>query len=122
MVIEGFKASLHLSESLFVTTLILLPDVILADDEANFSMELRNEIDARRKPEKEGGVTRSVMIFFENSKTLLDFYKCEHMQDIKSKTRTITEDIASSDKDGAFLQASVSGSITLMIREFGRGI
>ena len=96
--------------------------MILADDESNFFMELRKEIYTCCKPEKEGGVTPAVMIFFENSKTLLDFYKCEHMQDIKAKTRTITEDIASSDKDGAFLQASVSGSITLMIREFGRGI
>ena len=84
-------------------------------------MELRNEIETRQKPEKEGGVTPAVMIFFENSKTLLDFYKCEHMQDMKATTRTITEDIASSDKYVEFLQAFVSGSITLMIREFGRG-
>ena len=48
--------------------------MILADDEDNFFMELLNKIDTRRKPEKEGGVTPSVMNFFENSKTLLDLY------------------------------------------------
>ena len=95
--------------------------MILADDESNFFKELRNEIDTCHKPEKEGGVTPSVMIFFENSKTLLDFYKCEHIQYMKATTRKITEDIVSSDKDGAFLQAYVSGSITLMIWEFVRG-
>ena len=46
--------------------------MIISDYEANFFMELRNEIDTRRKPEKKGGVTPAVMIFFENSKTLLD--------------------------------------------------
>ena len=32
LVIEGFKAILHLPDSLFIITLILWPDVILADD------------------------------------------------------------------------------------------
>ena len=96
--------------------------MIISDYEANFFMELRNEIDTCCKPEKEGGVTPAVMIFFENSKALLDFYKYKHIQDMKIITRIITEDIASSDKDEAFLQAYVSGSITLMILEFGRGI
>ena len=84
-------------------------------------MELRNEIEARRKPEKEGGTTRAVMVFFENSKVLLEFYECEHMEDLKAITRTVTEEISSSEKDGAFLQATMAGAVTLMIREFGRG-
>lgn len=95
--------------------------MIIADDSANFNLELRNEIDNRRKPDKEGGPHRAVMAFFESREELEAFYDSEQMLDLKSVARVVTEEIAPHDKEGAFLQATRSGAITLMIREYGRG-
>ncbi|KAL7553099.1 hypothetical protein ACHAWF_018746 [Thalassiosira exigua] len=96
-------------------------DVIIADDDANFHLELRNEINARRKPDKEGSPLRAVMAFFESREELEDFYESDPMSDIKPITRILTEEIAPRDKEGAFLQCTRSGAITLMIRDYGRG-
>ena len=51
------------------------------------------------------------------------FYESDQMKllGLKSITRVITEEIAPQDRKGAFLQATTAGSITLMIREYGRG-
>ena len=49
------------------------------------------------------------------------FYDSEQMLDLKSITLVLPEEIASQDKEGAFLQATRPSAITLMIREFGRG-
>jgi len=96
-------------------------DVIITDDDANFYLELRNEIDTRRKSDIAGGPLRAVMAFFESRKELEAFYESEQMLDLKPVARVITEEIGPCEKEGAFLQATRSGAITLMIREFGRG-
>jgi len=96
-------------------------DVIIADDDANFHLELRSEIDTRRKSDKAGAPLRAVMAFFESREELEAFYESEQMLGLKSATRVLTEEIAPQEKAGAFLQATRSGAITLMIREFGRG-
>ena len=104
----------HSSSSSFI-------DVMIADDDANFHLDLRNEINVRRKPEKEGCPLRAVMLFFECRKEAEAFYESEQMVDLKSHTRVLTEEISPKDKEGAFLQSTRSGAITLMIREYGRG-
>ena len=96
-------------------------DVIIADDDAQFHLQLRNEINIRRQPDKEGSPLRAVMIFFESRKEMETFYESEQMIDLKPITRVLTEEIAPQEKEGAFLQATMAGAITLMIREFGRG-
>ena len=97
--------------------------MIIADDDANFHLELCNEINTRRKPDKEGFPLRAVMIFFERRQVIEAFYESDQMKllGLKPITRVITEEIAPQERKGAFLQATNAGSITLMIREYGRG-
>ena len=95
--------------------------MIIADDDANFHLELRSEIDIRRKSDKAGAPRRAVLVFFESREELEAFYESDQLLDLKSATRVLTEEIAPQDKEGAFLQATRSGAITLLIREFGRG-
>jgi len=97
-------------------------DVKLCRDKDSFFLDLVHEIEARRRPESPGyDIKRPVMVFFESSKTLLEFYQSEQMEFLRSSSRTITESILPTDKEGAFLQATSAGAITLMIREYGRG-
>ena len=97
--------------------------MIIADDDANFHLELCNEINTRRKPDKEGFPPRAVMVFFDCRQVMEAFYESDQlkMSSLKPITRVITEEIAPQDRKGAFLQATSAGSITLMIREYGRG-
>ena len=96
-------------------------DFILCDQESDFFFEIRNEINTRSKPERSGGAVRAVIVFLENKDILMKFFHSEFMNDLKSKTRVITEDIHPNEKAGAFLQATLSGAVSLMIREYGRG-
>jgi len=96
--------------------------VKLCRDKDSFFLDLVHEIEARRRPESPGyDIKRPVMVFFESSKTLLEFYQSEQMEFLRSSSRTRTESILPTDKEGAFLQATSAGAITLMIREYGRG-
>jgi len=96
-------------------------DVMISDDDANFHLDLRNEINTRRKPKDDGCPLRAVMIFFESRKEAEAFYESVQMRDLKSQVRVLTEEIALEDKEGTFKQSTKSGAITLMIREYGRG-
>ena len=51
------------------------------------------------------------------------FYNSDHMNDWKESNavRMITEEEDPSGKEAAFLRATESGAITLLIREYGRG-
>ena len=84
-----------------------------------FFLDLVKEIEYRRIPEFPGNVIRPVMIFFESAATLLEFYLSQQMESLRPYSRTITE-IKYHD-DAAFLHATVSGAISLIIRDFGRG-
>ena len=95
--------------------------MIVTDNDANFRLDLCSEIKTRRKPDKEGFPLRAVMVFFDSRQEMEAFYECEQMSTLKNITRVITEEIATKDREGAFLQATIAGSITLMIKEYGRG-
>ena len=112
----------HLLLSIIIILLTNV-DVIIADDDANFHLELCNEINTRRKPDKEGFPPRAVMVFFDSRQVMEAYYESDQlkMSSLKPITRVITEEIAPQDREGAFLQATDAGSITLMIREYGRG-
>jgi hypothetical protein len=107
-----------------VTNTSFIIDVLLCDSKEDQFLELRLEIDRRRKPTHGSSrTTRAVMIFLDSRNSVQDFYNSEHMADLKSQgvVRTITETISASEKESAFLQATQAGAITLMIRDFGRG-
>lgn len=88
----------------------------------DFFLELRSEIDRRRRPTNGAhGIRRSVMVFFDSSKTLLEFYRSDVIGDLRSVAQTITEDIAGAQKDALFRKATDQGAVSLLIREYGRG-
>jgi preprotein translocase subunit SecA len=53
---------------------------------------------------------------------MLKFYGSTMMKSIKKTVSVIDETLSKSQRDGLFLHATLQGSITLMIRDFGRGI
>jgi preprotein translocase subunit SecA len=99
---------------------LLVLDVLISTED-NFFLEVRQEIDRRRHEGVSSSSKRPVMVFFECRKALEKFYNSAPAADIKLEIRTITEDIDSSAKESAFLQATAEASITLMIRDYGRG-
>ena len=61
------------------------------------------------------------MVFFESKRCLQSFFNSSSMQQLRSATATITEHVEAAKKDAVFQKATEQGSITLMVREFGRG-
>ena len=99
-----------------------MPDVVLCETTDEQFLEIQNEIDRRRKP-RNGvlGVTRSAMVFFDSTETLLSFCESPAMRPLRNSVRVIAETASKFEKESGFLQATEQGAITLMIREFGRG-
>lgn len=86
-----------------------------------FFSALKDEILARQHCKKDEDVTRPVLVFFDSKKTLMDFYNSKAMSGIQKATHTVTEATPLAERDGMFLKATEQGSITLMLRDFGRG-
>jgi hypothetical protein len=66
---------------------------------------------------------RAVLVFFENEKELMEFYKssaCEHLKS-GDNVQYITEGASSQEKDIFIKSAAISGRINLLTRSFGRG-
>jgi hypothetical protein len=84
-----------------------------------FSTGLRTEIDDRQK--SACTCKRAVLVFFESAQALTDFYTSPALRDKKEKVRTITNRVQHDEKEGLIRQAVAKGSITLLMREFGRG-
>jgi preprotein translocase subunit SecA len=97
-------------------------DVILCDSD-DFSLSIQNEIALRREPV--GGakdILHPVMVFFDSAETLHNFYDSMGSEAKQIwKVRTVTQDVPPSEKASHFLKATQKGSVTLMIREYGRG-
>ena len=99
-----------------------MSDVILCDSEDDHFLELRNEIERRRRPQNRySDVLRGVLVFFDCTETLFRFYDSAAMQPLKSITQVITEITSDAEKASSFIKATNRGAITLMIREYGRG-
>jgi preprotein translocase subunit SecA len=99
-----------------------LLDVIVSDSEADFFLELKHEILARQHPVHKGSnVTRPILVFFRTKAAMMNFYGSTMMESIKKKVSVIDETLSKARREGLFLHATQQGSITLMIRDFGRG-
>ncbi|CAB9511825.1 protein DnaJ [Seminavis robusta] len=99
-------------------------DVILCDSTDDHHLEIRSEIDRRRKPlNGVEGVLRPVMVFFACRRDMEAFYSSEHMKAFRESNavRMVSEETDPSEKQSAFTKATESGAITLFIREYGRG-
>lgn len=100
----------------------LVVDVMISHSEADFLLELKQEILARRRPiHKESGVVRPVIVFFRSKSSLMTFYESDMMKKFKNAISIIDETMSKETRDSLFLKATEHGSITLMIRDFGRG-
>ncbi|KAL4480832.1 hypothetical protein ABPG72_001701 [Tetrahymena utriculariae] len=68
---------------------------------------------------------RAILVFFENEQKLQQFYNSPQLKDIKHNVNTITEQIQNLDyvekKKQLIKKATVSGQITLVTAQFGRG-
>lgn len=95
---------------------------MISHSEADFLLELKQEILSRRQPlHRESGVVRPVMVFFMSKSSLKTFYESDMMKQLKDVTSIIDETMSKETRDALFLKATEQGSITLMIRDFGRG-
>jgi len=67
------------------------------------------------------GTKRAILVFFENSKKLYEFFESNFYSKFKTKTKIITEEIDYDEKVRYIKLATLTDSITLLTRIFGRG-
>jgi preprotein translocase subunit SecA len=60
-------------------------------------------------------------VFFRTKAAMMKFHGSTMMASIKKNVSVIDETLSKSQREGLFLHAMQQGSITLMIRDFGRG-
>ena len=65
--------------------------------------------------------TRAVLVFFESTDKLKEFYTSSEFATLKGSTKTMTEETKPVDKEGLIRQAATSGTVMLLSKEFGRG-
>jgi hypothetical protein len=92
-------------------------DVII-ESHSSYFMAIRNEINTRLVGSL---IKRAVLVFFESTPKLMEFYRSPQLSDIKDRVKLITEEVSAIDKEALIRQAVTSNSITLLTREFGRG-
>uniref|UniRef100_A0A6B2KWF2 Uncharacterized protein n=1 Tax=Arcella intermedia TaxID=1963864 RepID=A0A6B2KWF2_9EUKA len=94
-------------------------DSIIANEQDYFS-KIRKEIDSRLTG-KNPGTKRAILVVFESTKELEEFYSSPINEDIKEDIKRITEELNSKEKEERVKQATLSGQITLLTKAFGRG-
>lgn len=89
---------------------------------AEYHLEIAKEIQQRLKS-KTGGVSRAILVFFEDKAGLGQFYESGAAKALgfRDKIKILTEEVNGSDKEGFIAQATTPGTVTLLTREFGRG-
>lgn len=85
----------------------------------SFYISIRNEINARLVGS--AGADRAVLVFFESTAKLNEFFNAAVMLDMKGRVNIMTEEMSTAEKPIVVRRAATSGSITLCSRVFGRG-
>ncbi len=96
-------------------------DIKLEPQPAHFSAITREVDDRRTILGDTTGFKRPVLVFFESTKILLEYYNSNAASQLKSKIRMVTEEVSVVDKENIIRQATSPGSVTILSREFGRG-
>ena len=94
------------------------PKFFIIEEDRSWFRAIRNEIDLRLLAP---GYKRAVLVFFESTKKLKEFFNSTELGDIKETIKTMTERTSPVEKAGLVQQAASTNSITLLTREFGRG-
>ena len=92
-------------------------DFIIEEDRSWFRA-IRNEIGQRLLAPS---YKRAVLVFFESTLKLKEFFNSPELSDIKETIKTMTERTSPAEKEGLVRQAASTDSVTLLTREFGRG-
>ena len=89
----------------------------------DFHSEIRKEIDRRRKnANPDLKLLRPVLVFFPDADALISFRTSQFMRDIHNDVGEMNENLSATERTNKIGQAVNPGSITLLTREFGRGI
>ncbi len=95
--------------------------VIIESGKEDWFRSIRNEINTRLKAINGSEYKRAVLVFFQTTNTLLEFYNANVMEDLKETVSYMIEATKDEDKESKVREAVVSGSVTLLQRLFGRG-
>ncbi|CAG9311001.1 unnamed protein product [Blepharisma stoltei] len=95
-------------------------DIYVENDKQNYFQRISDEINNRMIGSNRG--ERAILIFFETSEKLLDFYNTSNPSWKKYQFQMVTEDLRSGDRYRMINQATISGYVSLFTRVFGRGI
>ena len=82
---------------------------------------LVNEIKSRRESLNDSTYQRAVLVFFETTPKLLDFYHSNEFACYRDHVQILTESVSVSSKESIIRSAVTTGAITLLNRVFGRG-
>ena len=93
---------------------------VIIESKEGYFKSIYEEI-INRLEEKNNKYTRSVMVFFESTAKLKEFYNSKEIASIKGQVSILTEETLLSEKEAIIRQAATTGKITLMTKEFGRG-
>jgi len=94
-------------------------DITIEKQVGHFNF-LTNEINARSQV-NQSSLKRPILVFFESTQILMDYYNSPAGASLKHKIKCVTESVSSEDKESIIRQATSPGSVTILSREFGRG-
>ena len=87
----------------------------------DFHDQIRKEID-RRRISADSKLLRPILVFFETNEMLVSFHNCSYLRDIRNEVGTMTEELSPAERAIKISAAVIPGRITLLTREYGRGI
>ena len=90
-------------------------DHVIVENETNYFMEIRCEIDRIRNSE------RAILVFFSSEEKLIEFYNSPNLADLRSQVQVLTEKVAVTDRDHLIKRSATQGTVTLLTKMFGRG-
>ena len=86
------------------------------EPQASFFSVLRNEIGMRLNSLNGSPFKRAVLVFFENTTTLLEFYNSREFFGFREEAQILTESTSSSAKEGIIRSGVTKGKVTLLNR------
>ncbi len=89
---------------------------------SDFHQGICDEIKIRKDPNNDGVSARPVLVFFESSERLREFHNSHELGSIRNKVQIMTPELSREERNMKISAAVNVGSITLLTREYGRGI
>ena len=90
-------------------------DHVIVENETDYFMKLRNEIDTICNAK------RAILVFFSNGDKLEEFYNSSELASIKSEVQFLTEKVSVGERELLIKRCATEGKVTLLTKMFGRG-